>query len=60
MRESEVDKLARSERREFLVSAVDGPRALLSSLRAMAQHDEELLSAWRDDWGGLGREVVAG
>ncbi len=60
MRETEVDKLARGERREFLVSAVDGPRALLSSLRALALQDQELLGAWRDDWGGLGEEVAAG
>lgn len=58
-RETEVDKLARGERRAFLVSAVDGPRALLSSLRAMALQDQELLDAWRDDWGGLGEEVAA-
>ena len=56
---TEVDKLALSERREFFVSAVDGPRALFSSLQAMAQQDQDLLSAWRNEWGSLGGEAAA-
>jgi hypothetical protein len=51
--EADVDRLKEAERREFLISAVDGPRALFESLQSLARDDAALHRRWREDWAEL-------